>query len=434
MGYPKYPKWDLLGWQIRLYSDLKHEYGAKRFEPILRNAERALKKALRRVQALPVDAALAKKEPNSLAEIRRLRPRGPRRMWETFDRKEYLDRVEGAFLGRMAGCTLGAPVEGWSLKQMEELAKENGDRFPPTDYWKSVPDPNRKRYLISPRRDYTRTCMNGVPADDDIEYTLVGLLVAEKYGPEFTTADVGKFAVKAIPIAYTAEEAAIKNLKAGVPARKAAEKDNPYCEWIGADIRCDPWAYMAPGQPDLAARSAYRDAYLSHRRNGIYGAMYFAAAISAAFAADDPMEALRIGLTEIPRECSFARAVRWALATAPKIRNYRQARAAVDRKFARMHQVHSINNACLTIWGVHIGGTDLTKVISETVAMGLDNDCTAATAGSIVGAVVGKRGIPARWTKNFNDTIHSYLTGYPKFRITDVVRRFERQAERMFGR
>ncbi len=66
--------------------------------------------------------------------------------------------------------------------------------------------------------------------------------------------------------------------------------------------------------------------------------------------------------------------------------------------FQGMHAVHTINNACLTIWGLTIGGTDLTRVIGETVAMGMDNDCTAATAGCICGAVIGKEHIPAHWT------------------------------------
>ena len=131
---------------------------------------------------------------------------------------------------------------------------------------------------------------------------------------------------------------ALKNLKKGVPASKAGEQDNPYCEWIGADIRSDPWGYMAPGWPEFAADMAYRDAYLSHRRQGIYGEMFFSAAIAAAFAVDDPVEALEIGLTEIPRDCALAKAVRWALKVSPKIKNYKEARAAVDEQFAGMQR------------------------------------------------------------------------------------------------
>jgi ADP-ribosylglycohydrolase len=276
--------------------------------------------------------------------------------------------------------------------------------------------------------------MNGVPVDDDVAYTLLGLLVVEDFGPDFTIAQNGKAWIKYLPMACTAERIALKNLKARVPAVKAAEKDNPYCEWIGADIRSDPWGYMAPGWPEFAADMAYRDAYLSHRRNGVYGEMYFSAAIAAAFAVDHPVEALEIGLTEIPKACSLAKAVKWALKVAPEIKDYRDARAAVDERFAGMHRVHTINNACLTIWGLTIGGTDVTRVVGETVAMGLDNDCTAATAGSILGAVVGKGGVPRKWTSKFNNTVHSYLIGRRKFRIDDLVRRFARQAARVHGK
>ncbi len=136
-------------------------------------------------------------------------------------------------------------------------------------------------------------------------------------------------------------------------------------------------------------------------------------------------------MNEIPEHCALADAVRWALSTAPRIRTYKQAREAVENHFPGMHEVHTINNACLTIWGVTIGRTDVTRVISETVAMGMDNDCTAATAGSIVGAVVGKAGIPGNWTEGFNNRVLTYMKRRPEFRIDDVVRRFWVQAKRI---
>lgn len=431
-AYPRLPEYRKLTDELALYSQLKHEYGAAGIGPVLEKAASALRKALAELKGLPVDEALARREPDAIGDIRALRPDGPRRLWRDFEPRTYRERVQGALLARMAGCTLGAPVEGWTVERMEELAAENGDAFPPADYWRCVPEPFRKRYGLSERQAYTRGSMDGVPVDDDIAYTLLGLLVVEDFGPTFTTAQNGEAWLKYLPVACTAEAVALENLKKGIPAETAGETENPYCEWIGADIRSDPWGYLAPGLPELAADMAYRDAWLSHRRNGVYGEMFFSAAIAAAFAVDDPVEALELGLTEIPRACAMAEAVRWALDKAPDIRNYRQARAAVDARFAGMHHVHTINNACLTIWGLTIGGTDVTRVLGETVAMGLDNDCTAATAGSIVGAVVGKQGVPEHWTRRFNNTVHSYLNGHPSFRIDDLVDRFTAQAERVW--
>ena len=426
MPYPQVPDFERLIEQIRLYSQLRHEQGAKNIRSILKEAEKDLSATLAKLKKLPIEAKRKNREPDDLENIKPLRPKGDRRLWSQLDKAVYVEKLEGAFLGRMAGCTLGAPVEFYSIDRMKALAKENKDPFPPRDYWQYVPSPYLKRYGLSKRESYTRSKMNGVPVDDDITYTLLGLLIMEEFGPDFSVEDVGKAWLKYLPYAATAEDIALRNLKRGVPALKAGQTDNPFQAWIGADIRSDPWGYMAPGWPEKAAELAYRDAYISHRGQGIYGAMYFAAVISAAFAVDHPIEALELGLAEIPRNCALARAVRWALKTAPRIHNFQQAREAVEDQFRG--NVHTINNACLTIWGITIGGPDFTRVIGTTVAMGMDNDCTAATAGSIVGAVLGKKGIPLHWYRNFNNTVHSYLIGKRRFTISGLVKRFTRQA------
>jgi len=433
MTYPETPDYRRLIDQITLYTQLKHEHGAEGIAPILAQTESALQQAVEELRVLPGDAEMARREPDDLAGIQALRPDGPRRLWDSFDEPAYRERLSGALLGRMAGNVLGAPVEFWTIERMASLAKENGEAFPPTDYWRYVPNPFKLRYQTTPVEAYTRDKLNGVPVDDDLAYTLLGLLVLEDFGPDFDIEDIGKAWVTYLPFACTAEDVALRNLRAGVPALQAGATDNPYNEWIGADIRSDPWGYLAPGLPERAAEMAYRDAYISHRRQGIYGEMFFTAAIAAAFAVDDPVEALEIGLTEIPAQCALTKAARWALDIAPQIGDYRQARDAMEERFRGMHRVHTINNACLTIWGITIGGTDFTRVIAETVAMGMDNDCTAATAGSIVGAIVGKQGIPEHWYRNFGDTVHSYLIGHPSFSIRDLIGRFTTQAERVFG-
>lgn len=429
MEYPQIPNYHVLIDYLIEYAKLRCEYGAQGVESILKEVEESLKNAIFRINELPIDERLAQHEPNSLSEIRKLRPNGPRRLWKKFQKDKYLNKLEGALLARMAGCTLGAIVEGWSIESMQEWANFIGDPFPPVDYWSQAKDPSNIRYGKSSNYAYTRNGMSGVPVDDDITYTLLGLLIVEEYGKDFTTQDVAKAWKKYLPIACTAEDIALKNIKAGISPYQAADHDNPYCQWIGASIRSDPWAYMVPGYPEKAAEMAYRDAYLSHRRNGIYGEMFFSAAQAAAFEVDNCIDAIKIGLTEIPSNCLLAQAVRWALEEAKNIKDYRDARQAVDDRFKGMSSVHTINNACLTIFGLIIGGTDVTKVLSQTVAMGLDNDCTAATAGSIVGAIVGKSGIPEHWYKSFNNTIYTYMNGVEVFRIDDVINRFARQAE-----
>ncbi len=432
MSYPKSDSLQRLADQIARYSELMHEYGAAGIQSLLDQTEAQLTAALDTLKNLSLDADLLAREPDDLEAIRALRPDGPRKMWDAFDEAVYREKLEGAFLARMAGCTLGAPVEFWPVEKMEEWAAFIGDTFPPVDYWTEMKAPGDLRYEMSTMNEYTRSRMTHVPVDDDITYTILGLLIAEDHGLDFTTADVGTAWVKYLPYACTAEEVALNNLQKGIDACQAADIDNPYCQWIGADIRSDPWAYLAPGYPELAAEYAYRDAYLSHRRNGIYGEMFFAAAQSAAFCTDNGIDAIKIGLTEIPADCALAKDVRWALEIGPTVKDYKEARRIVDERFEGMNGVHTNLNACLTIFGLYIGGNDMTRVISEIVAMGQDNDCTAATAGSIVGAVIGKAGIPEHWYRPFCNKVRTYMIDREYFAIDDLMDRFADLAKKVF--
>ena len=146
-------------------------------------------------------------------EIKKLRANGSRKIWSNFDRKLYAEKLEGSLLGRLAGCTLGAPVEFWDVKVMEDWAAYIGDKFPPVDYWTSIKNPSDLRYSKSACKAYTRPGINGVPVDDDITYTILGLLIAEDFGIHFTTDDVGKAWQKYLPYACTAEDVALKNLE-----------------------------------------------------------------------------------------------------------------------------------------------------------------------------------------------------------------------------
>ena len=166
MTYPVLPDFKELANQITFYAQLQHERGAKGIEPVVRRSERALQTALRQLRQCPPDRKMAAKEPDSLRAIRALRPRGPRKMWMDFEAPEYREKLAGAMLGRFAGCTLGAPVEFWEIKKMQDWAKEIGDVFPPTDYWREIPDRNRLRYRASRCDAYTRAKMDGVPVDD----------------------------------------------------------------------------------------------------------------------------------------------------------------------------------------------------------------------------------------------------------------------------
>ncbi|MCK5130199.1 MAG: ADP-ribosylglycohydrolase family protein [Clostridiales bacterium] len=423
MKYPK--KIEEYQQRINSFAKLKTEMGAQGVDEKLDEVREFLALKLQEIADLK-EAPERANEPNMLKEIETASPKEKTIIQKKLSDKEYLCKLKGAMIGRFAGCALGAPVEGYSLAQIEKLAQTLEMDFPPTDYWKDAFDPYSQRYKVSKAKDFTLGHMHALPPDDDIAYTFLSLLVLETYGKDFTTADVGEAWMKYLTIdcTYTAERIALKNLMVGIPAETAGEVLNHGIELIGASIRCDGFAYVNPLNPKRASEFAYRDAYLSHRRSGVYSAMYFATVIAAAFGTGSIMDALQIGLEYIPEDCEFSRQIRWALTISSDVKDYRTAHKLVSERFAGMDLVHAINNACLTAWGALLGERDFAVGISQTVAMGYDNDCTAATVGSILGAFLGIDAIDEKWYSPWNNTAISYLNGIDRFDINDIINRF----------
>lgn len=360
------------------------------------------------------------KQPDKLEDILALRPEGADIPAVKPDNLE--DRMKGAVIGRFAGCVLGIPVELYALSRMQSLALDSGMKYPPEDFWTATDDPEHIHYKVNKRTEYLRDNLKSVPVDDDITYPVLNLLLLEKYGKNYTVGDVGKLWLEILPYACTAEDEALQQLRAGTRAECAANF-NGYVEWIGAAIRADVFGYAEAGNPVGAAKLAYNDAYLTHRKNGIYGEMFCAAAVAAAFTAETPLDAVRAAMKQIPAESELYQALEWAFSCEDKVTNYISARKLIDDKFPRMHPVHTINNMCAIVFALMLGGNDYTKCIGNCVAMGLDNDCTGATVGSIVGACIGIKNIPGHWYDKFNDTVLTYLAGYEKLSLSDIIDR-----------
>lgn len=422
---------------LRRYAALAAEFGdADRGDAIIDQARRSLHQGLTEFDALLRSPTPDPDEPETLEQIRAQRPDGVRRLTTTVP-SDYLDRWRGSLLGRGAGCTLGAQVEFWSVDQMENWGRQFGDEYPPTDYFPYARTPRRSRYVVGSDSDLVRGQHGFIPADDDTVYTLIGLLTLEAYGTSFTKeqqADLWQrnyfpLFENASWRAFWGERIMLQNLEGGIAPNEAGYTRNPNVQSIAAWTRADSWGYAAPGWPEKAAELAYLDSSINHRRNGVYGTMFFAAAVSAAFVVDDPEEALRIALQEVPAKSLFAEAVHWAFEVAPTVKNYRDASRLVHERYANMFEGHSINNALYVIFGILIGGRDFTKVVGETVAMGFDNDCTGATSASIVGAVVGESGVPRHWTDRFENRMQSYLRETPEFLdLDDLGQRYLKQA------
>lgn len=421
--------------------------------------EHRLRDIWQRMLALPVPEQLERDEPNDLSSIRDQRTastQGARRFPIDLNEDALFDRMYGAWMGRCAGCALGKPVEmfmgahnGLSSKERikQYLLAVGPGEYPLQDYFpQHSPAEAQTGAVACPLS--TRDHITFMESDDDIRYTVIGQIVMQKHLSNFTTADVASAWMSHLPYKYvcTAETQAYRNLverydfHASVHWKSQPDNEidwewvathqNPYREWIGAQIRADSYGYAAPGNPELAAEFAWRDARLSHVRNGIYGEMLCAAMIAAAFSLEDPLQIVEAGLAEIPQRSRLHVEMRQVIEICHKHGfNFANFEAVLEEIYALLghyNPVHTNNNAALVIAAVLLGGHDFEKAIALAVMGGWDSDCNGATVGSIAGAMLGARVLAerfAKWVEPLHDTLNSEIIGYHPIAISECARR-----------
>lgn len=357
--------------------------------------------------------------------------------------EDLFDKIYGGWLGRCAGCLLGKPVEGLNREQIEMWLKI-ANAYPLEDYFPPINDlsedapkwlRNRLFHLDSMLKKTGMGVLRGqiscMARDDDIDYTIINLHVLENYGLNFTTINVGEVWLHLLPYmqVYTAERAAYRNLVNGLEPPETAIYMNPYREWIGAQIRADMWGYVAPGNPELAAELAYRDARLSHLKNGIYGEMFISAMISATFTISNIEEIIEIGLSVIPKKSRLAEAIRDVMRLSKEYEDWKDVWNKISEKYGHYHFVHTINNAAIITMGLLYGEGDYGKSISISVMGGWDADCNGATTGSIIGVILGAKNLPDKWIKPLNNHVKSFVIGYNDSKISDLAERTLRIAK-----
>ena len=321
-----------------------------------------------------------------------------------------------------------------------------------------------KKYL--PRthvsfKETAREFIKYVAPDDDINYTLLGMLILENYGSKFTHSDINELWLKHLPIGITfgpeRTNLIISGLESidGIPKINFLEKGgvgertksdvkkditskalnsilNPGDELCGATIRADAYGYACPGDPSLAAKLAWKDASFTHNRTGIYGTMFVAAAISCALVLKDRIQIFETALQFIPQNSRFYERVSYCLNIVKKSSNWEDAYEKINNNFGEYGHCRIYQEMGMLINTLKFS-KDIGDGLCIQVSQGADTDSYGATAGSILGSYYGPGYLDKKWLDPFNDDLRTGMAHFYERSVVSVAERMGKLPQSMIN-
>ena len=242
------------------------------------------------------------------------------------------EKILQGWLGQLAGGSFGTAIEGYTG---EQIYKVYGDV---------------RAYITEPET-----------TNDDVTFELVFLDVFERMGRKITSRDIGLEWVKQIPFGWSAEWIALRNLNMGIFPPESGSFQNPYSNWIGAQMRGMIFGMLAPAWPMEAARLAHLDGVVSHDNNGVYGEIFAAVLTSLAFIRQNTRELLEEASEYIPQHSQYAAVVRDTLKTAANHSDPADAWKILEKRYEQFNWIDAHNNISAVIHSLWFGQGDMTE-------------------------------------------------------------------------
>ena len=301
-----------------------------------------------------------------------------------FQENSYESSVRGCWMGKNIGGTLGAPFEG-------KTAINDVDFYVQKDLF-GKPEPN-----------------------DDLDLQLLWLIIAERYGIyNITPRLIGEYWISNIIGPWNEYATCRFNCINGFYPPLSGAVDNEAWHWSnGAWIRSEIWACLFPGDPDEALKFAWLDACADHEGEGIYAEMFTVALESAAFVEKDLRKLVAIGFSKIPEKSRLRESVELVCKCYDAGEPWQTARNKVVELNADLGYFQAPANVAFAVLGLLYGEGDFGRTVCLATNCGDDTDCTAATAGAVMGILHGIEAIPEKWIAPIGNTI-----------VTGAIQRF----------
>ncbi len=284
----------------------------------------------------------------------------------------YRKKVSGCFIGKSVGGTLGLPYEG--PQQVNNVT-----------YYNPVPT-------------------EMLPNDDlDLQVTFLEILMREglpvsrlKLGDLWNLYNSGS-----LPDEYGV---ANSNYRKMIYSPLSGRYNNKFHDGMGAAIRSEIWACLAPGDPELAVKLATEDACIDHYGDGVSASRFLAAIESAAFVESDLRKLIEIGMSYLPKGERMKSAFTDTIAWWDETNDYIEVRSRILEKYNCENWTDVTINLSFILLALLSSENSFDKAICNAVNLGHDADCTGATVGALFG-IIYPDGIDERWTKPIGNSL-----------------------------
>src|SRR3954451_3874360 len=330
----------------------------------------------------------------------------------TITRADLRDKIEGGWAGQMIGVSFGAPTE----------FRFKGELVPPERL------PAWKPEMVSNSLD-----------QDDLYVDMTFAKVLDDKGLNATSQDFGDMFKDAKYRLWHANLAARRALKRGVPATlSGTPKYNADANDIDFQIEADFIGLMAPGLPRSANDIALRAGRVMNAGDGIIGGMVMSGMYAAAFFENDPRKVVEAGLAAIPPASPYAKVIADVLAWSKQYpEDWEKVWAMLNAKWDKREpcpegallpfNIDAKLNGGYVALGLLYGNGDFTKTLEVATRAGQDSDCNPATAGGILGVILGYKAIPENW-KSGIPALADRKFNYTDFTFREIVASTEKRA------
>ena len=306
---------------------------------------------------------------------------------------DQLDKTYAGWLSQIIGGAYGTCIEGYTGEAIKR--KYNGEV---------------KKYVRKPNT-----------YNDDITYELALLLAYKENGKNTDAKDIAKEWISRIPSGWSAEEWALRNLNAGILPPESGRFNNPFNEWIGAQMRGAICGQLYPGNLKEAARCAWMDATISHDHNGILGEVFNALLVSLSYSENNVLEILKTCINLIPEDSEYGQVIRFAYKQCENYDNYYDAWLVCEEKYKKYNWIHAYPNACAEVIALYYGKGNFEDTLYMCGGCGQDVDCNAAQILTVIGTIIGSNNIPSYWKDPIGDTLDTYVRGIKQIPIKELA-------------